>query len=369
MLVQWPVHRWKCGTAPGVDWGTVGGSIPAFFWGHSARDGNWPGGEPALVGEKLIKAVRKYLAIKPPGKLKLPAIPAVTASLRTELSHALGDPDGPDWYALKTNGATDRDILNTLSRIWPKKGDYVPPEESGGDTGYTTRGFAEPTFWVGKPGYGDRVSYMRETLAEVVRATLRIPTQEEAQRDALAALPAAPDPLAAQQARGTRPMSESEMAAVDTEIRGQLDRVARLTEQSESELHEIRSERSRRAAATRRAQKAEAAAAAAAEQSEFPPDRAATDLGMVRIAKPVPMVRAMPRPGNTWTNDALIAAGKLCGCDPNELVICNRCDRARSRQTHPCPCGSPEFHLPGASGPSQRKPKPKKRQPAAEVAP
>jgi len=165
---------------------------------------------------------------------------------------------------------------------------------------------------------------------------------------------------------------------------------------------EERSDRSRRAAETVRKRKAEQAAAAAAELPEAslydaayggPAYRAqqkaeaaaaaavpaeiqsgaafaaAIDAAAerhrqpstVRIEKPVPMVRAMERPGNTWTNDALIAAGKFCGCDPSDLIQCNRCDRARYRLTHPCPCGSAEYRLPGTVGPAAaRKAKPKK---------
>jgi hypothetical protein len=66
VLVQWPVHRVRSARDPRENWGTIGGSKPGFFYGHDCRDGNWPNGTPTLEGDALLKAARKYLAIKRP---------------------------------------------------------------------------------------------------------------------------------------------------------------------------------------------------------------------------------------------------------------------------------------------------------------
>jgi hypothetical protein len=62
-LRKWPTHRMQPASGSiGQPWGTQGGDIPKFYYGHDAT-AHWPSPKATLVAEQLYKAVRKALAI------------------------------------------------------------------------------------------------------------------------------------------------------------------------------------------------------------------------------------------------------------------------------------------------------------------
>ena len=104
--------------------------------------------------------------------------------LETELLHAVA---GMEWQELIDEGAVNVQIRAKLEEIWPRHGrTFVPPDQSGGKTGYTITGQGGcPVFWLGAfKGPGHPADLAGDKLASRIRELLEIPTPAEAAKRA-----------------------------------------------------------------------------------------------------------------------------------------------------------------------------------------
>ena len=243
---------------------------------------------------------------------------------------------------LRSEGATDERILGVLRRQWPNSPCASPVWPDGhlatGTGLYTVQGGKDPGFWPGaRPSTTAPAPYTGAALADRVRRCLSIPRPQGR----------AEDGGRRTEERESGPSSAADLAAA-------LARDAR-----------NRNARRRAAAAAERAARGAEPVPAGADRSEKPrqPNRAELEAGRQQ-----PLAQAIAMTGSGWTNPELLAAAKLLGCRPDDVILCDRCNRARSIQTPVCQCGVSQYRFPGAAPRHAEPPKKRKRKEASRAA-
>jgi hypothetical protein len=287
VLKRWPTHRigYPDGR-PGCSWGTTGHENPKFFAGHSARQGNWPMGKPELEGDALIKAVRKYLAIKTPPKTAREAKatfhePTITAN-ETIVAPGISIVRPPAATAAGTGFATP-DVL-------------IAPDP----TPYLDRHFAEEA----------------ETKRQRTSAATAASVAARARRKTAAAVAAA-ETNGPSRPYGSNPRRSGAARRARTATAATADRHEKPRQPSRDEI--------------RKGKQPSAV------------ERRTINGKMTFDANG--FIVAVPMSGAAWDEADLHNAAEDLRCSFDELILCNRCNRARRTTYHPCPCGSIEYRV------------------------
>jgi len=263
------------------------------------------------------------------------------------------------WTKLKEIGASNDQIIQALWELWaPRVPRYIARVSyPGGKLNFCVRGGPRPGLWVGPfVGRENAPDFHGQDLADLVRLALGIPSQFEAAEAKAAPARQRRHQASVKAASTVRAQREAAAADSSDPITPHLDRVARITERSEADLHAERSERSKRAAATVRARKAAASAdlsarvadpilitpdpPAALARTEKPTRRPARkpDLGTVSVLPdgPAPPPAFVARPVDGWDSASLSNAAE--DLSVTALRQCRECGAVRPLLDGGAPC-------------------------------
>jgi hypothetical protein len=279
--------------------------------------------------------------------------PWTSADLERELEWATV---GGEWDELKEDGAADSQIQGIIDGLWPRERQHFGLNRTGGKTGCTFQCVAgSGYFWLGSfKGPGHKAALSGSVLIDRIRTVLKIPTPTEARKRAqetfreptvkastIDSMAGADDPEDELSISPPRSGWNSEALAA-----AMLDLEIEILSQAVfcSSCQAVRPQYLGKCGAcgwvgTKPVTLKELHGPLPADQPVKRQSVSGVQSGLTR---------SIGAPSGGWDSASLSNAAEDLGIAVRDLIVCDKCQGARSRDCHPCPrngCGSKNWRL------------------------